>query len=154
MQREDVALYVRERMAQPSAAAAPAAGRERRVAERQSLTGVRLLTAERMSQSAHTTAPVTLTTEVDATELVRLRETLKAEADGRPVPSYNVLLAKIVARALQEHPDLNASIEDGQIVRWASINIGIAVQTDRGARRPGSPGRGEPAPRRTSSRRR
>jgi pyruvate dehydrogenase E2 component (dihydrolipoamide acetyltransferase) len=92
---------------------------------------VRRIIAERMAASAHTTAPLTLTTEADATELVRLRQQLKE--DGRePVPSYNDLLAKLVAQALMEHPMVNARFEGDAIVQAATANIGIAVDTDRG----------------------
>ena len=51
---------------------------------------VRRLVGERMSASARTTAPVTLTTDADATELVRVRTALRAEAlaAGTPPPSY------------------------------------------------------------------
>ncbi|MCA9911458.1 MAG: E3 binding domain-containing protein, partial [Anaerolineae bacterium] len=60
---------------------------------------VRQVIAERMAASAHTTAAVTLTTGVDATHLVKVRPSLKAAAqnDARPVPTYNDLLAKLVA---------------------------------------------------------
>jgi pyruvate dehydrogenase E2 component (dihydrolipoamide acetyltransferase) len=95
------------------------------------MSQVRRLTAERMAASAHTAAAVTLTTEADATELVRLRSQLKADGSG-PVPTYNDLLAKIVAEALAEHPALNARIEGEAIVQAATINIGLAVDTERG----------------------
>ncbi|QLQ08605.1 MAG: 2-oxo acid dehydrogenase subunit E2 [Anaerolineae bacterium] len=51
-------------------------------AVRQPLSSLRRLIAERMADSAHTAAPVTLMTEVDASELVRLREMLKHDARG------------------------------------------------------------------------
>jgi pyruvate dehydrogenase E2 component (dihydrolipoamide acetyltransferase) len=92
---------------------------------------VRRIIAERMLTSAQTTAAVTLTTEADATELVRLRQQLKN--DGRePVPSNNDLLAKLVAQALLEHPALNARFEGDAILQLATVDIGIAVDTDRG----------------------
>ncbi len=95
---------------------------------------VRRRVAERMAASARAVAPVTLTTEADATELVRLRACLVAEAAGagRPAPSYNDLVAKLVAAALVEHPDLNASLVGEAIVRHDRVNIGLAVETDRG----------------------
>lgn len=98
------------------------------------MSGIRQLIASRLSESAHTIAPVTLTTEADATDLVRLREQIKADLAGaaEPVPSYNDLLAKLVAAALVEHPRLNSSLQDGQIVEHTSVNIGIAVDTERG----------------------
>ena len=96
------------------------------------ITTVRRTIADRMATSAHTVAPVTLTTEADATELVRLRKQLKD--DGRPAgsPSYNDLLAKLVAQALLEHPMVNARFDGDTIVQSATANIGVAVDTDRG----------------------
>jgi pyruvate dehydrogenase E2 component (dihydrolipoamide acetyltransferase) len=95
------------------------------------ITAVRRAIAERMAASAHTAAAVTLTTEADATELVRLRTQL--QEDGRePIPSYTDLLAKLVAAALVEHPMLNARL-DGDVIRQSAIaNIGIAVAAERG----------------------
>ena len=95
------------------------------------LTQIRRLIAERMAASAHTTAAVTLTTEADATELVRLRNQLK-EDGSQPVPSYNDLLAKLTAQALLEHPMVNARFDGDTIVQSATVNIGVAVDTDRG----------------------
>lgn len=98
------------------------------------LSNVRRITATRMLDSAHTTAPVTLTTEVDATELVKLRNQLKgdAEATARPVPAYTDLLTKLVGEALIEFPAVNSRLDGEQIVISEAINIGIAVDTDRG----------------------
>jgi pyruvate dehydrogenase E2 component (dihydrolipoamide acetyltransferase) len=95
------------------------------------ITAVRRAIAERMAASAHTAAPVTLTTEADATELVRLRAQLQEDGRG-PVPSYTDLLVKLVAAALAEHPLLNARL-DGDVIRQSAVaNIGIAVDTERG----------------------
>jgi len=90
--------------------------------------------AERMAASAHTTAPVTLTTEADVTELVRLRKQIKADAarDARAVPSYTDLLVKLCAEALAEHPALNARLEGESIIECSAIHIGIAVDAERG----------------------
>jgi pyruvate dehydrogenase E2 component (dihydrolipoamide acetyltransferase) len=95
------------------------------------VSAVRRIIAERMAGSAHTAAAVTLTTEADATELVRLRRELK-EAEKKPVPSYNDLLAKLTAEALLEHPDVNARFEGDGIFRADTVNIGVAVDTERG----------------------
>ncbi|MCC7354389.1 MAG: 2-oxo acid dehydrogenase subunit E2, partial [Anaerolineae bacterium] len=88
------------------------------------MSQTRRVIAERMAASAHTTAAVTLTTEVDATELVRLRRHLKSDGEmtGQPVPSYNDLLAKIVAQALVEHPALNARLEGDKIIMSQAVH--------------------------------
>ncbi|MCY4072047.1 MAG: dihydrolipoamide acetyltransferase family protein [Chloroflexi bacterium] len=99
--------------------------------KRSAMTSVRRVTRDRMVESARTTAPVTLSSEVDATELLQLRRKLKA--DGADiVPTYTDLLAKLVAKALREHPALNASIADDEIVLRGAINIAVAVDTERG----------------------
>ncbi len=95
---------------------------------------VRRITAQRMTQGAQTTAPVTLTTEADATELVRLRTRLKEALAGsaRPVPSYNDLLVRLVSLALLEHPALNRSWADDALIQHEAAHIGLAVETERG----------------------
>ena len=92
-------------------------------------TGIRALIAERMAASHSQTAPVTLTAEADATALVELRQQLAA--DGVAV-SYNDLLLYVLARALRQHPRLNASLERDTIRVWPRIDIGLAVDTERG----------------------
>ncbi|GAB4555219.1 MAG: dihydrolipoamide acetyltransferase [Anaerolineae bacterium] len=98
------------------------------------ISATRRVTAERMLTSAQTTAPVTLNIEVDATELVRLRNQLKADASDRDrlVPSYNDLLARLCAEALREHPQVNARFQAERIVISRAVHIGIAVDTERG----------------------
>ena len=106
------------------------------------LTGVRAVIARRMTESHQTTAPVTLTTEADATDFVELRERLKdslADELGFHV-GYNDLLIKLVARALREFPYMNARLEGdgstgfttGVIRHLQGIHVALAVDTDRG----------------------
>jgi pyruvate dehydrogenase E2 component (dihydrolipoamide acetyltransferase) len=102
------------------------------------LTGMRRLIAQRMAESVRSTASLTLTTEADASELVELVKRLRvALKDQDPIPGYNDLLLKSVARALQDHPNLNARwVEEesgpGGIELHSEINIGLAVDTERG----------------------
>ena len=104
------------------------------VIERIPLKGVRGIIAERMGNSVHTTARVTLVMEVDATEFVVARERLKSkvtEAWGF-APGYNDLLAKIVAVALRQFPYMNARLASDAIEIMSQVNIGMAVDTERG----------------------
>jgi pyruvate dehydrogenase E2 component (dihydrolipoamide acetyltransferase) len=91
----------------------------------------RRVIAERMLHSQRTTAPVTLTTTADATNLANLRGQFKAVA-AEAVPTYTDLLVKLTALALRQHPLLNARWHDEQIVLSAEINIGVAVDTEAG----------------------
>ncbi len=95
---------------------------------------IRQITAQRMSESARLTAPVTLTTEADATELVALRQQLKASyaRRGLAIPSYNDLYIKLTAAALQDHPALNSSWSEEGLILHNDINIGFAVETEKG----------------------
>lgn len=94
-------------------------------------TATRKAIAARMMESRATTAPVTLTSIVDATNLVNLRTQYKTAA-SEPVPSYTDFLVKFVAVALQKHALLASRWTDAGIVPAASIDIGIAVDTDVG----------------------
>jgi len=104
------------------------------VAERLPLRGVRAATAAHMAASARETARVTLFSEADATELVHLREGLKtnvSEAWGF-TPGYNDLFAVICARLLRKYAYMNARLSRDAIEILKPINIGIAVDDERG----------------------
>ena len=89
--------------------------------------------AERVSESTRSTAPVTLTTEADATNLVSRRDELKASVSGGAVaPTYTDLLVKLTATALEKHPLLNAYWENERISVLDDIHIAIAVDTEEG----------------------
>jgi len=101
------------------------------------LSPTRRITAQRMAESARAAAPVTLTTEADATDLIAIRARLKAElvsipAEPGPLPSVTDLLVKLTGQALTRHPDLNASFAEDRIVRHPVVHIGIAVDSERG----------------------
>jgi pyruvate dehydrogenase E2 component (dihydrolipoamide acetyltransferase) len=98
------------------------------------VSAIRRVIIERMTEAARTVAPVTLTTDADASELVKIRALIKDELAGcsDPVPSFNDLIARLVALALIEHPDLNATLSGDSIVQHEAVHIGIAVDTERG----------------------
>ena len=83
-----------------------------------------------MAASAQTTAAVTLTTEADATEIVRLRALFKKE--GAPiVPTYNDMLILIAARHCRRTP---RATHGSRVINRAAadVNVGLAVDTERG----------------------
>jgi pyruvate dehydrogenase E2 component (dihydrolipoamide acetyltransferase) len=97
---------------------------------RHAITPIRRTIAESMLTSVHSTAPVTLTTTTDATNLVNLRTQFKAV--GEAVPSYTDFLIKLSAAALAEHPKLNARLADDEIIVSPAIHVGFAVDTEAG----------------------
>ena len=98
------------------------------------LSGLRGIIAERMAFSAHTAARVTLVTEVDATAFVEARTRLKeaVSEEWGFAPGYTDLLVLIVARALREYPYMNARLNGEVIEQLAQINVGVAVDAERG----------------------
>jgi pyruvate dehydrogenase E2 component (dihydrolipoamide acetyltransferase) len=129
----DVLAAVERGPSAAPASAAPAAapaGPPRAVRERIPLIGVRKTIAERLRSSLSTTAPVTLTREVDAEALAEARERLKASFTGG-LP-YDALFVKIVAAALGERPELNAVVEGDAILLLAEIHVGVAVAVRAG----------------------
>lgn len=95
------------------------------------VTRHRRTVADRMAYSSQNTAPVTLTTRIDATNLVSLRQQFKT-AGGATVPSYTDIIVKLLGIALTEHPLLMAQWAGDQLVIPEMINIGLAVDTDAG----------------------
>ena len=136
--KEDVALAAAAAMVAPAKSAAPVPAAaplpEAEVVERVPLKGVRGIIADRMGTSVHTTARVTLFMEVDATEFVAVRSRLKqrVEKEWGFAPGYNDLLAKIVAASLRKFPNLNARLVPDAIELLGHINLGMAVDTERG----------------------
>ena len=93
----------------------------------------RRVIARQMAKSAQTTAAVTLSTEVDATHLVEIREGFKKAPLPRDiVPTYNDILVLMASRVLQEHSNMNARLVNDRIELLPDINIGVAVDTERG----------------------
>ncbi len=86
------------------------------------LVGRRKIMAERMSKSAREAPHIILTLEVDMSAAEKRRGTV----------SYTALIAQGVAQVLKQHPLLNATLRDQEIVLNPSFNLGIAVDTPDG----------------------
>jgi pyruvate dehydrogenase E2 component (dihydrolipoamide acetyltransferase) len=103
--------------------------------ERVSIRGVRRKTAEHLWQAWTTIPHVTQNDRADITELEQLRARFapKAEAAGGKM-TVTAIALKVCASALKIFPQFNASIDlaKEEIVYKQFINIGVAVDTDRG----------------------
>jgi len=102
---------------------------------REPMTKVRKLTAENLSRAWVTIPHVTNHETADITDLEEFRKAYKervAAAGGKL--TMTALLVKIVATALKAHPVLNAAVDmvRQEVVFRYSINIGVAVDTERG----------------------
>jgi pyruvate dehydrogenase E2 component (dihydrolipoamide acetyltransferase) len=96
-------------------------------------TPTRRTIAARMLAGVTQAAPVTLTTKVQATNLVSLRAQFKAATPAPDaVPGYADMIVTLTALALRQHPLLQAQwAEDGLFVP-DHVDIAIAVDTDAG----------------------
>ena len=94
--------------------------------------GVRRLIADRMTASLHDTAQLTLIRDLDATDLVDLRRQLNADRAPEVQLAFNDFFVFFAARALLQHPALNARLEGDVIQQKASVNMGLAVDHERG----------------------
>jgi len=94
---------------------------------------LRQLVAHHMTLSRKTAAHVTSFAEVDATNLVRLREANKKkffERDGIKL-TYTPFLVYAAVEALRDHPILNASVDGTKIIYKKDHHIGIAVNINK-----------------------
>jgi pyruvate dehydrogenase E2 component (dihydrolipoamide acetyltransferase) len=103
--------------------------------ERVSMRGVRRKTAEHLRQAWNTIPHVTQQDRADITELEQLRARFAPraiEAGGKM--TVTAIALKVCAAALKVFPQFNASIDMGkeEIIYKQYINIGVAVDTDRG----------------------
>ncbi|MEO6710891.1 MAG: dihydrolipoamide acetyltransferase family protein, partial [Planctomycetota bacterium] len=117
--------------AQPAALSFAPGERESRVPFR----GVRRKIAEAMVRSKFTAPHFTVVEEVDVTDLVKLREQAKSFAEGTGIKvTYMPFIMKATAIALAKFPMLNAHLDEaaGEIVRYAYVNLGIAMDTEQG----------------------
>ena len=97
-----------------------------------------------MHDSARNTAPVTLTTKLNATNLVNLRRQFQAtdqpsiEASGAAAPGgshgpgYAAIIVKLTAVALKQHPKLNAQWREDGIFIPDAVHVAMAVDTGEG----------------------
>lgn len=117
--------------AAPASPAAPAmAGGVREVIP---MRGVRKMVAEHMFKSLQSTAQMSGMMEVDATELVKLRQALlkEWEPDGIRV-TYTDLVVKATARGLKKYPRVNAHLVGNEIHIMEPVNVGVAVALSDG----------------------
>ena len=72
--------------------------------------------------------------EIDATNLVRLRESAKREFQAREGTSlsYVPFVVKASVEALRRHPEFNAHWTDGGLLAKRRVNVGVAVAVDDG----------------------
>jgi pyruvate dehydrogenase E2 component (dihydrolipoamide acetyltransferase) len=103
--------------------------------ERIPLRGIRKKIAENLQMAKHIIPHFTLADEAIVTELVKLRESLKEEADKNGTKiTYLPFVMKALIATCRDYPMFNASIDDAaqEIVYKKYFNIGFAADTPNG----------------------
>jgi len=87
--------------------------------------------AEHMVHSLRIAAQLTLSGEIDMTEMIKLRKSLLQKEDivGLRI-SYTDLLVYALTRAVKLVPIVNSSVVDNEIKIWEDINIAVAVSLE------------------------
>ncbi len=98
------------------------------------MTPIRRLVAEHMVYSKRTSPHVGTVAEIDLGGVVAVRAASKAKFEETHGVSLTYLpfIVHATVRALREHPRLNASVIEDAIVEKRDLNIGIAVETEKG----------------------
>ncbi|HHZ02761.1 MAG TPA: 2-oxo acid dehydrogenase subunit E2 [Tissierellia bacterium] len=81
-----------------------------------------------MQESLRNSPQATITGKADMSNLISLRK--KYLNQGIEL-SFTDLFIKIAGIAIKLHPEMNVSLQDGKIIQYKSINIGVAVGTDK-----------------------
>ena len=111
-----------EPAAQPSAAGKP------QTVSTLPLCGMRRTIAERMHASLRESAQLTMHMPANMDEAAKLRRDLLAEWTPEEIRvTYTDLVIAAAARALAEHPAMNATLQDGVITRFPAAHVGVAV---------------------------
>jgi pyruvate dehydrogenase E2 component (dihydrolipoamide acetyltransferase) len=128
--REDVEKAISEAAKAPAPAAAQAQPPVAAVPAAQStpLRGMRKVIAERMHKSLQGSAQLTITTEVDVTQLIDRRQEIQREFNA----TYTDFIIQACAHALKQHSRMNAFLEGDAINVQGQISVGVAVALEEG----------------------
>jgi pyruvate dehydrogenase E2 component (dihydrolipoamide acetyltransferase) len=109
--------------AQPAAAAS---------AQTPEMSRMRQAIARNMSQSKREAPHYYLLVDIDMTSAGELRKQINGAVPEDERVSFNDLLVRAAALALQEHPEFNATLSGDQITRHPKQNVCIAIALDDG----------------------
>ena len=99
-------------------------------AGRGELSAMRRVVAERMSRSKREAPHFYLLMDIDMTEAIKVRARINAGGGTRV--GFHDLLIRACAKAMVEHPAMNAAWDNDTIRPRGEVNIGLAVALDEG----------------------
>ncbi|NLT97862.1 MAG: 2-oxo acid dehydrogenase subunit E2, partial [Christensenellaceae bacterium] len=98
------------------------------------LSSVRKVISKAMHASLSELAQLTNHFSFDATAILAYRERVKQNAEklGLPNITLNDIILYAVSRVLKKHPDMNAHFLGDAVRQFSHVNLGMAVDTERG----------------------
>lgn len=92
--------------------------------------GVRKVIGDRLSESKFTAPHLYFTQKVDLEKLLDVRKQVNSAQDKKT--SVTDYIARATIMALQKYPEMNSSLVGDTIVKYKSVNLGIAVASPTG----------------------
>ncbi len=149
--KKDILVYLENRTAQPAVVKAPATAKstspQATTAAQPASTAsygddveiiemdrMRRLIADHMVMSKNTSPHVTSYVEVDVTNIVNWRNSIKKgfqERHGEKI-TFTPIFIEAIAKAIHDFPLINISVEGTKIIRKKNINIGMAAALPSG----------------------
>ena len=138
--RDDIEDVLEQRAASPAPAPVSAAPQQaaptptaQPEAEQVKLSRVQLLIARRLTESKQTIPHFYVSSEIDMTDMLVMRQALNANIGEEGVKvTVNDLIVKACALALEKFPEVNSSLQGDSFVRYKHINVGLAVDAPTG----------------------
>lgn len=93
-------------------------------------SGVRKIIGDRLAQSKFTAPHLYFTQKVNLDKLLEIRKQINGAQEKKT--SVTDYIAKAVIKCLQKFPDMNESLEGDRIIKYKSVNLGIAVAAPGG----------------------
>lgn len=96
------------------------------------VSGMRNAIANRLKGSVQNNPHFYVTSKISVSKLLKLRQALNSEADGKYKLSVNDFLIKAIAIASKKVPAVNSSWREGYIRQFNTVDVSVAVATPSG----------------------
>lgn len=100
--------------------------------ERVPLTKLRTIIGKRMVESKTTVPHFTVTGNINAAPVMKLRKEVNLQLPEEQKISVNDFIVKAAAIVLRQFPNINASFNGNEIIRHGHVNVGVAVAIESG----------------------